>query len=337
MPEGDEMLNNRQDELLKLIVEEYVKNVRPVSSKSLCESLKCSSATIRSEMSMLEELGLLEKTHTSSGRIPSEKGYRYYVDHLMVPKDLTGDDMLKLQTIVKNNQLILSDSIMKSLEIISELTDCTIISLGSSSNNTVVSKVEVIPITDNSVVGIIVTDTGHVENRNIMLNEKISVTEIKQTVDIINKYIVGTPLNEVNEKLEFEVKPIIGKNVTSQKKLFEMFCSFINDVVSDSNIQMAGRNNILKQPEFNDVSKIRNILEKFDDREFIKKITDKKDNDEGDINIYIGSENAFDDDISIIKTTYPINGENRTIALIGPKRMEYDRVITLLNYLRDNM
>lgn len=337
MLKGDDMLNERQKQLLKLIVEEYIKTIHPVSSKSLCESLDCSSATIRNEMSGLEDLGLLEKTHTSSGRVPSEKGYRYYVDHLMVPKELTGDDVLKLQMIVDNNKLVLSDSITKSLEIISELTDCTIISLGSSSKENVISKVEVVPITDNSVVGIIVTDTGHVENRNIVLGEKIAAPEIKQTIDIINKYIVGTPLNEVNERLEFEVKPIIGKNVTSQKKLFDMFCTFINDVVTDSNIQMAGRNNILKQPEFNDVNKIRNILEKFEDREFIKNITSTAEDEEGDINIYIGSESSFDDDISVIKTNYSINGEDRTIALIGPKRMEYDRVITLLNYIRKNM
>lgn len=337
MLEGDEMINDRQKQLLKLIVEEYIKTIRPVSSKSLCDALNCSSATIRSEMSFLEDIGFLEKTHTSSGRIPSEKGYRYYVDNLMVPKDLTGDDVLKLQTIVENNKLILSDSIMKSLEIISDLTDCTIISLGSSSKENIISKVEVVPITDNSMVGIIVTDKGHVENRNIVLNEKISIAEVKQTIDIINKYIVGTPLDEVNEKLEFEVKPIIGKNVNSQKKLFEMFCSFINDVAHDSNIQMAGRNNILKQPEFNDVNKIRNILAKFDDKEFIKNITSNNNDDGDEINIYIGSESSFDDDVSVIKTTYSINGEDRTIALIGPTRMEYDRVITLLNYLRDNM
>ena len=101
------MLNNRQEELLKLIVESYIKTARPVGSNALCDALNVSSATIRNEMSSLEDEGLLEKTHTSSGRIPSEKGYRYYVDHIMKPKELTGDDMLKLQTIVHNNSLVL--------------------------------------------------------------------------------------------------------------------------------------------------------------------------------------------------------------------------------------
>ena len=110
------MLTNRQSELLKLIIEEYIKTAKPVSSKSLCDTLNCSSATVRSEMSNLEELGLLEKTHTSSGRVPSEKGYRYYVDYIMQPKELTGEDVLTLQTIFKNKSLNLNDAIVKSME-----------------------------------------------------------------------------------------------------------------------------------------------------------------------------------------------------------------------------
>ena len=96
------MLSKRKEELLKLIIEDYIKTARPVSSKSLIETLNCSSATIRNEMAELEEEGLLEKTHISSGRIPSEMGYRYYVDNIMKPKEITGDDMLKLQTVFHN-------------------------------------------------------------------------------------------------------------------------------------------------------------------------------------------------------------------------------------------
>ena len=101
------MLNQRQADLLKLIVEDYIKTARPVSSNSLANIMDVSSATVRNEMAFLEENGLIEKTHISSGRIPSEKGYRYYVDNIMKPKELTGEDMLKLQTIFHNNNLML--------------------------------------------------------------------------------------------------------------------------------------------------------------------------------------------------------------------------------------
>src|SRR5574344_871955 len=142
------MVSERQKELLKLIVEEYIKTAKPIGSKALCDTLNCSSATIRNEMGILEDLELLEKTHTSSGRIPSEKGYRYYVDNIMKPKELTGEDVLKLQTIFHNKSLMLTDAIVKSMEIISDLTNYTSIILGNSSKDNMISKVEVIPIND---------------------------------------------------------------------------------------------------------------------------------------------------------------------------------------------
>src|SRR5574344_1733403 len=97
------MLTSRQEKILQMIISEYVKTITPVGSKTICDELKCSSATVRSEMAILEELGYLEKTHISSGRIPSEEGYRYYGDNLMKPKEISGEDMLKLQTIFSNN------------------------------------------------------------------------------------------------------------------------------------------------------------------------------------------------------------------------------------------
>lgn len=329
------MINKRQEELLKLIVEEYIKTARPIGSKSLCEKLRCSSATIRNEMSFLENLELLEKTHTSSGRIPSEKGYRYYVDNIMKPKELTGEDVLKLQTIFSNKSLVLSDAILKSMEIISELTNYTSIVLGKSSSENKISKIEVIPLNDTDLVAIIVTDRGYVEHRNLRIEEKISLLEIKQTVDLINKFIIGTPIDEVSMKLEIEVKPKIAESVKQQKAIYDALYNVFNDFKEDTEIKVTKPSNILNAPEFNDTEKIKKILNKFEDKEFIKNIS-KQENENG-INIYIGSENDFDDDITVIKTNYTINGEEGTIALIGPKRMEYDRVTTLLEYIKENI
>ena len=253
------MLTNRQSELLKLIIEEYIKTAKPVSSKSLCDTLNCSSATVRSEMSNLEELGLLEKTHTSSGRVPSEKGYRYYVDYIMQPKELTGEDVLTLQTIFKNKSLNLSDAIVKSMEIVSELTNYTAIILGKSSNENKISKVEVIPINGSDLVAIVVTDKGHVESKNLSLKEKISPTEIKQTVDLINKFIVGTPIDEVSLKLEVEVKPKIADSIKQQRALYDALYNVFTEFKEDSDIKVNKPSNILNQPEFNNVDKIRSI------------------------------------------------------------------------------
>ena len=329
------MINKRQIELLKLIVEEYIKTARPIGSKAICEKLNCSSATIRNEMSFLEELGLLEKTHTSSGRIPSEKGYRYYVDNIMKPKELTGEDVLKLQTVFHSKSLVLNDAVLKSMEIISDLTNYTSIVLGTSSKENRISKVEVVPIDEFNMVTIIITDKGHVEHKNIQIEEKISMKEIKQTVDLINKFIVGTPIDEVSSKLEFEVKPKIADTIKQQKAIYDALYNVFNDISNEANIKVNKPSNILSEPEFNDADKIRNLLNKFEDKDFISQI--KQNEDEDGVNIFIGSESEFDDDVSIIKTSYNVNGEEVTIALIGPKRMEYDKVTSLLNYIKNNI
>lgn len=326
------LISKRQEELLRLIVEDYIKTARPISSKSLCSIMNCSSATIRNEMSELEELGLLEKTHVSSGRIPSEKGYRYYVDHIMEPKKLSGEDVLKLQTVFHNKSLVISDVITRSMEIISELTNYTSIVLGKSSKENKVSKIEVVPLTDEQLIAIVITDKGHVEHKNMFLQERVSLNDIRQTVDLINKLLVGTPIDEVSSALEFEIKPIIGRYVEQHEALYNAFYNAFADFKNDQNFRMSGTKNILMQPEFDNTSKIREIVSKFEDKELINNI---KEEDDG-IKVYIGSENDLDDDLTVIKTKYSINGEEGTIALIGPKRMEYERVVALLNYIKDN-
>lgn len=326
------MISKRQEELLKLIVEDYIKTAKPISSKSLCDIMNCSSATIRNEMSELEELGLLEKTHISSGRVPSERGYRYYVDNIMEPRKLSGEDMLKLQTVFHNKSLVISDVIAKSMEIIAELTNYTSIVLGNSSKENKVSKIEVVPLNENQFIAIVITDRGHVEHRNMYLEENVSLNEIRQTVDLINKLIVGTPIDEVNSALEFEVKPIISKYVKQHEALYNAFYNAFSDFKNDHSFKMSGTKNILMQPEFDNTDRIREIISKFDDKELISSI---KEEDNG-VKIYIGSENDLDNDLTVIKTKYSINGEEGTIALVGPKRMEYERVVALLNYIKEN-
>ena len=225
-----------------------------------------------------------------------------------------------------------TDAISKSMEIISEMTNYTAIVLGSTSKENRVTKVEVVPIDSTNLIAIVITDKGHVEHKNVKLEEKVSVAEIKQTVDLINKLIIGVPISEVSDLLEYEIKPIIAQYVKQHEVLYNAFYNAFTDF-SDSSFKMNGTKNILMQPEFNNTDKIRDIISKFEDKEIIKNI---KEEDNG-INIYIGSENEFDDDLTIIKTKYNINGEEGTLALIGPKRMEYDRAITLLNYIKQNI
>ncbi len=327
------MLSERRKELLKLIVEEYIKTANPVGSSLLCDKLNCSSATIRNEMASLEDMGYLEKTHTSSGRVPSEMGYRYYVDNLMEPKKMTGEEVLKLQTIFDNKGLVLSDVITRSMEIISEITNCTSLVLGASSAENKLKEVEAIPFSDSKVIAIVITDKGHVEHKELNVDGNVSPKEVKKVVELINKLLVGTPLDEVSAKLEFEIKPIIGNYVKSHEALYQAFYNAFNEFSYKSHMHMAGRTKLLDYREFDSVAKVKEILNKFDDENMVKKI----EADCNDINVYIGHENNFDDDVSVIKTKYDINGEEGTIAIVGPKRMDYEKVVSLLNYIKQNI
>ena len=319
------MLTTRQEKVLELIIREYVKNVTPVGSKLICDELQCSSATIRNDMATLEELGYLEKTHISSGRIPSEEGYRYYVDNLMQPKEMTGDDLLKLQIIFNNNKLEINDYLKRSLEIIAEMTDYTSVVLGKASNDNKLKKVEVLPLEEAKALAIIVTDKGHVEHKAMDITD-VSIKDIEKTVELINRLLVGTPIDEINRKLEFEIKPIIKQYVAQHDAIFNAFYNVFNEFTNKSDVSFVGKNNILKQPEFSNV-------EKLEDKELLNDV--KEDNK--DISIYIGKESKLDDDVTIIKTKYHVDGEDKTIAIIGPKRMEYDRIVSMLEFIKENI
>lgn len=324
-------MDERKNKLLKEIVEEYIKDARPVGSKALVDKLKCSSATIRNEMSALEELGFLEKTHTSSGRIPSDAGYKYYVDNIMKPKELNGEEILKLQTIFSNNELVLSDAIKECMAIISEITNYTSIVLGKDSDYNTLKQLNIIPIDNRKVVALVVVSNGHVENKQINIPEGVLVDEVVHTSEIINKYLIGTPISEVNAKMEFEIKPRIASIIKQYESVYNMFQGVFNEFTEkNSNVFFGGRTNILKQPEFDSVDKVKNLMEKLEDYDIVKKI---ESNDDG-INIYIGEENEFDKDVTVVKMSYNAGGEEGTIAVIGPTRMEYDKVVTLLNFLK---
>lgn len=326
------MLTKRQEKVLELIVKEYVRTVTPIGSSLICDSLNCSSATIRNEMSLLEDEGYIEKTHISSGRIPSEMGYRYYVDNLMEPKAMSGDDMLKLQIIVNNNKLELNDYLKKALEIVSEMTNYTSVVLGSKASENHLKKIEVMPMDNDKMIAIVVTDKGHVEHKNMNILG-LSLEDISKAVEIINKLLVGSPLDEISSKLEFEVKPVISNYITQHEAIYNAFYDVFNDFTIKNSVSFVGRSNILNQPEFSNIDKIKNVFSKFDNEEILSSIEEKS----GDINIYIGKESKLDDDVTIIKTKYQTDTDEGTIAIIGPKRMEYDRIVSMLEFIKQNV
>ena len=182
------------------------------------------------------------------------------------------------------------------------------------------------------MIVIVVTDKGHVENKKITL-KNVSHEEIRKTVNLINDLIVGTPIDEVSSKLEFEIKPIIGRYVKEHEIVYNTFYQVFKDF-SSKNVNVVGKNNILKQPEFSSVDKIKDIFGKLDNEEQIINSIEEENND---IKVYIGKENNLDDEVTVIKTKYHTADQEGTIAIVGPKRMDYDRVVTLLEYIKSNI
>ncbi len=328
-------MDERKDKLLKEIIESYIKTVKPVGSKSLCNKLGFSSATIRNEMSVLERLGYIEKNHISSGRIPSEKGYKYYVQYLMEPEKLTGKDVLKLQKIFANTDLVINDTITKCMEIISDLTNYASVVLGKNSSDNLLLKLDIIALEKNNIIALVCTDKGIVENKKFSLPEGTDIKEIIKINEIINKLLIGTPISKASERLEFEIKPIIVKEVMQYETIYNIFYSAFNDfAVNNSTVHVSGQSKIFSQPEYQNVDNLKKIACKLDDLEALKKLDNQRSED---VEIFIGNDNVVDKDLAVIKKDFKVGGEEGTIAVIGPKRMDYKKIVSLLNYVDDNL
>ena len=218
------MLTARQLLILKCIVEEFVETAEPVGSKTLMTKyqLPYSSATIRNEMSFLEEHGYLEKTHTSSGRVPSTKGYRFYVDTLMQP---SVDDEVKNQvsTLLGNRHRSLNEIIKESCQILSQLTHLTTVALGPNAIYEHLQNITLVPLSEHTVTAIIVTDKGHVENRNFNIKNNAYMEDLTSCVNVMNELLDGTPINQVAFRLERDVKTNLSARIKEHEVLFNSF------------------------------------------------------------------------------------------------------------------
>lgn len=332
------MLTDRQLRILQVIVDDFIQFAQPVGSRSLAkkDEISLSSATIRNEMADLEELGFIEKTHTSSGRIPSEKGYRYYVDHLLSPQKLRKQDIYKIKSIFAERIYEMEKIIQKSAMILSELTNYTAIVLGPNVKENKLRKIQIVPLNKDTVVAIIVTNTGHVENKVVHLPETVNGNEIEKLVNILNERLLGVPLDHLNDKLYKEVVVILREHIQN----YDFLLNSIADTLKVSHSEkmfFGGKTNMLSQPEFHDIEKIRGLLDLIEQEDDFYEIIRK--NPSG-IHVKIGRENNISvmEDCSFITASYSI-GEKQlgSIAVLGPTRMEYSRVISLMQFLAHDL
>ncbi len=333
------MLSARQLLIFKCIVEEFIETAEPVGSKTLMSKydLPYSSATIRNEMSQLESMGFLEKTHTSSGRIPSTSGYRFYVDSLL---QTNVDDQVKNQvaTMFDNTHRSLNEIIKESCQMLSELTHLTTVALGPNSNYERLQNITLVPLSAHSVTAIIVTDKGHVENRMFNIKNNAYMDDLTSCVNVMNELLCGTPINDVARRLEVDVKPILSARIKEHEVLFnaflEAFMKFAN-----SNIYFSGKENLVYQPEYNDVNKLRKLVSAFENSQSWNNLIPIETDDQG-VTVRIGSESPIEElnDVSVISASFKAGKQSKgSISVIGPTRMPYDKVVSLVEYISQSI
>ena len=332
------MLTDRQRMILNAIIDDYIRSAEPVGSRSISKrgDVAFSPATIRNEMADLEELGYLEQPHTSAGRVPSTKGYRYYVDHLVQLKQLDDDDVHLVRSIVTDKMNQMEQVIQHAASILSSLTNYTSILLGPELFNTSLKHFGLVPLNATSAVAIIVTNTGHVENRTITIPPDLNMDEMQKVVNILNTKLVGVPLIRLKAKLYTEVGQELERHVDHYEGLISVLENALqND--EEQRIFMSGTTNMLTQPEFKDVDKVKTILDLLGEAPAIMKMFSTL---PSGIQVRIGTENDHKaiSDCSLITATYSIDGEPLgTIGILGPTRMEYGKVISLIDLISRDM
>lgn len=319
---------NRKQKILKLIIDDFIKYCEPVGSEYLIKKYKLpySSATVRNEMAELEKDGLLEKTHTSSGRVPSLAGYKYYIENLRSKKV---DEKFKneLQGIFDSSKSV-EEVIDESCKILSSMTNLTSVVLGPSSSDECLLSIQLIPLTNNSCSAIFVTDKGYVENKTFILDESVSMNDVKTCMEMLEKRLKGTKVDELVDKLE-SLKPIFNDYVNDYNYLFTSLMKTFYEFQKDRN-SIYGKDNMLVQPEFkDDAGELKKIFELFSNPDqlysYLKESEDSFISDASEINEELK-------DLTIISKNIDSKGNLGKIAIIGPKRMDYENVLSALEY-----
>jgi len=325
------MLTARQKMIFKAIVEDFIQTAEPIGSKTLQDKYKLdySSATIRNEMNFLEKEGLLEKTHTSSGRVPSTLGYRYYCEEIM-EQEIEEDQKYQIQTVFGDNNVPIEDVIQKSCDILSNMTNLTSIVLGPESYNQTLSHIELFPLDSNNAVAIIITDTGHTENKKFHFSDSITVEDLKKCTEILNDRLAGTPISDVIDKMN-EIKPILANSVKKHEALFNAFMQAFIKFASDS-VYYSGAGNMLYQPEFADIERMKDLMKMLEDAKLWRTIGNNEQRlhlqgDTSDRN-----ELVWLDDMAVVSSKFDLGDGEGKLMVIGPSRMNYNKIVGVLDF-----
>ncbi|APR08600.1 Heat-inducible transcription repressor HrcA [Lentilactobacillus parabuchneri] len=332
------MLTDRQKNILQIIIRDYTRTGMPVGSKALAEEFPThvSSATIRNDMAALESKGLIAKTHFSSGRVPSIEGYRYYVDNLVEPDPLDegAEDLIKSSFNSEFNRI--DEIIQESAKVLSDLTNYMALTFNpESGDNLKLGGFRLVKLDDRQVMAIIVTNTGHVVNKIFRL-ANVSSEQLETIVNIINSELVGKPLKEVMDKLRFDIPMLMTKYIQTPEGFLKIFGEMLTEAGRDK-VHVDGELNLLKFAERQNIDRLKPLYHLLGTEDSVSKIIDPNSKD---VQVRIGGElrNDLLKDYSIITGTYDLNEYGHgVIAVIGPTRMPYSKVIGIVGALREEL
>ncbi|MGN9134087.1 heat-inducible transcriptional repressor HrcA [Clostridium sp. HCP1S3_B4] len=324
-------IDKRKIKILEAIINDYINTGEPVGSRTIAKKydLGVGPATIRNEMSDLEEMGLLEQPHTSAGRIPSSKGYRLYVDNLMKQSKLSDDEELQIKKYVIDCAMLEVDKIVKQASsLLSELTNLTCIVQTPSMRKSCIKSVQLIRVDDHNLVSVIITSSGVIKNHRIKINSMPNEKDLFIINQVLNKRLADLTIEEIN----LEVINNMKSDLSGYDDIFNAIVPALYETLRSedtSEIFMEGTTNIFNYPEYNDIDNAKEILNLLYNKDYVLKLLAPN----GDISIKIGDENYLPEakNCSIISAEYSMgNGPIGTIGLIGPRRINYSKVIAIM-------
>lgn len=333
----EKLLDERKKKVLQAIVEEYINTAEPVSSNTLTKNhgLACSSATIRNEMSELEKIGFLDKTHTSSGRIPSAKGYRYYVDELLNENDISLEEIKYISSKLQTKVNEIEDLTKITANTISEVTHYTTVSIGPKATTQLIEEIKFVLLGSRMVMAVILTDSGLVKETIIKFDEDINEKQVETMNYMFNNKLKNQPIETIDRPLEEYLYDEMTYSVKVIKPIIEQIKKVLEE---DNRIYLEGTNKSFDLPEFNSLEVAKNFINILDTKELVADMLNSGFAE--DINVYIGEENEKQElkDFSIVTFKHKVNGKDLgTIGIIGPKRMDYSKVISVMKYINKKL
>ncbi len=329
-------LNDRKIRILEAIITDYIATAEPIGSRTIARkyNLGISPATIRNEMSDLEELGFIEQPHTSAGRVPSQKGYRLYVDNLMRSKELSREEEDFLKNAISFNVNRIEYMMEQTAKALAMLTSYTTVVTEPKSKKVSIKHIQLIPIDENEAAAVVVLDNKAIKN-HIIRGRNIPNTDELNTISAeINSLVKGYSIDDINSG---DVAKLVGKYTSYGDFITKVFKAVISTVQQEEDVHVytSGVRNLLGFPEFSDVAKAKNIFQTFEEKDMLITLLGEGDDTSADkIQIIIGGENNMEElrDCSIVRTNYRF-GKNSVgkIGIIGPTRMNYSQTVSVLN------